>query len=199
MPIMADLTAPAIVRSGDGKVFQFPTDGEAQQFEASIKQAGGETLRLVPEVLPAARSLYDIEQHLAALVETEELVPAELEAEYALELQATLLGTVEKRDRVGQFMAHLESQIVFAHSEVKRLQTREAFYTAVFARMEGYVLRVIDSLGLGPQGQAQEAGGHDNHVLGPRVRQARRSQRQQTAQCVPPGSRYTATDLVDHF
>src|ERR1700683_2705139 len=55
-------------------------------------------------------------------LDTEELGPDELEQEYALELQATLLATVEKRDRVGQFLAHLESQIAFAHAEVARLQ-----------------------------------------------------------------------------
>ncbi len=140
---------PVVVQSDDGKVFQFPTPQNAEQFETSVKEAGGETLRLVPEVLPAARPLYDLEAHLAALVDTEDLVPEELEQEYALELQATLLATVEERDRVGQFLAHLESQIAFAHAEVARLKAREAFYERVFRRMEGYVTRVIESLGLG--------------------------------------------------
>src|SRR5450756_2892856 len=90
-----------------------------------MKQAGGETLRLVPEVLPAARPLYDLEAHLAALVDTEEMVPPELEEQFALELDNTLAATVEKRDRVGQFMAHLESQVAFAHAAVARLKTRE--------------------------------------------------------------------------
>jgi hypothetical protein len=40
-------------------------------------------------------------------------------------LQATLLSTVEKRDRVGQFMAHLEAQIASA-LEVTRLKARPA-------------------------------------------------------------------------
>lgn len=44
--MIASLTGP-IVQSGDGKVFQFPTNGEAQQFEVSVNEAGGETLRLV--------------------------------------------------------------------------------------------------------------------------------------------------------
>src|ERR1039457_5569201 len=123
--MIANLTGPAIVQSGDGKVFQFPTNGEAQQFEVSVREAGGETLRLVAEVLPAARTLYDIEAHLAALVDTEELVPEELEQEYAVELQATLLATADKRDRVGHFLSHLESQVAFAHAEVARLKARE--------------------------------------------------------------------------
>jgi hypothetical protein len=157
---IANIPIPAVVQSGDGKVFQFPTTQEARQFEVSVREAGGETLRLVPEVLPAAQSLYDIEAHLAALVDTEELVPEELEQEYALELQSTLLATVEKRDRVGQFLAHLEAQIAFAHAEVARLKAREEFYERVFARMESYVARVIESLGLDAKGKRKKLEGN---------------------------------------
>jgi hypothetical protein len=100
------------------------------------------------------------EAHLAALLDTEELVPEELEQEYALELHATLLATVEKRDRVGQFMSHLESQIAFAHAEVARLQAREMFYTRAFERMEGYVTRVIESLGMDAKGKRKKLEGN---------------------------------------
>jgi Siphovirus Gp157 len=155
----ATLTAPVVVQSDDGKVFQFPTPQNAEQFETSVQEAGGETLRLVPEVLPAARPLYDLEAYLAALVDTEEIVPAELEEQFALELHNTLAATVEKRDRVGQFMAHLESQVAFAHAEVARLKTREQFYATVLARMEGYVTRVIESLGLDPKGKRKKLEG----------------------------------------
>jgi Siphovirus Gp157 len=157
--MLATLTAPVVVQSDDGKVYQFPAESNAQQFETSVKQAGGETLRLVPEVLPAARPLYDLEAHLAALVDTEEMVPPELEEQFALELRETLAATVEKRDRVGQFMAHLESQVAFAHAEVARLKTREQFYATVLARMEGYVSRVIESLGLDAKGKRKKLEG----------------------------------------
>jgi Siphovirus Gp157 len=160
MPGISNIPVPAVVQSGDGKVFQVPNTQEALQFEASVQQAGGETLRLGPEVLPAARTLYDIEAHLAALVDTEALVPEELEQEYALELQATLLATVEKRDHVGQFLAHLEAQIAFAHAEVARLKVREEFYEKVFARMESYVARVIESLGLDAKGKRKKLEGN---------------------------------------
>ena len=159
MSATANLSSPVVVQSDDGEVSQFLTPQGAQQFDASVEQAGGDTLRLVPEVLPAARSLYDIEAHLAALVDTEELVPAELEQEYARDLQATLAVTVEKRDRVGQFLAHLEAQIAFAHAEVARLKAREEFYEKVLARMEGYVSRVIESLGLDANGKRRKLEG----------------------------------------
>jgi Siphovirus Gp157 len=119
-------------------------------------------LSIVPPPVPpaAARSLYDIETHLAALIDTEDLVPAELEAEYAIELQSTLLATVEKRDRVGQFMAHLESQAALAKAERKRLDDREALYDRAFAQMEAYVSRVIDSLGLDDKGKRRKLEGN---------------------------------------
>jgi hypothetical protein len=157
---MATTSLPAVVQSGDGKVFQFPGEAEARQFEASAQEVGGETLRLVPATPPAARPLYDLELHLAALLDTEDLVPEDQEREYALELHATLLATVEKRDRVGQFLSHLETQIAFAHAEVKRLQDRETFYTRAFERMESYVTRVIDSLGLDAKGKRKKLEGN---------------------------------------
>ena len=160
MSVSSHLSGPAVVQSGDRKVFQFPTPQEAQQFEASVQEAGGETVRLTPEVLPAARSLYDIEAHLAALVDTDEMVSDELQQEYALELQATLLATVEKRDQVGHFMAHLESQIAFAHVEVARLKERQEFFEKAFARMEGYVSRVIESLGWDAKGKRRKLEGN---------------------------------------
>jgi hypothetical protein len=45
-------------------------------------------------------------------------------------------------------MAHLESQIAFAHAEAARLKRREEFYARAFAQMEISVSRVIESLGL---------------------------------------------------
>jgi hypothetical protein len=158
MSAVTELT-PVVVRSGDGKVFQFPGDSEAQQFESSAKAAGGKTLRLVSAPLPTARPLYDLEAHLAALMETEESVPDKLEQEYALELHATLLAVVEKRDRVGQFLAHLESKIAFAKAERERLLAREMLYQRALDRMTGYVTRVIESLGLDDKGKRKKLEG----------------------------------------
>ena len=157
---IANLPAgPALVQSGDGKVYQFPTPADAQEFEAAAKEAGGETRRLEPVAPAAARTLYDIETHLAALIDTEEVVPNELEQSYALELHATLLAAADKRDRVSQFMAHLESQIAFAQVEVARLAARQSFYERALARMEAYVTRVIESLGLDARGKRKKLEG----------------------------------------
>jgi len=117
-------------------------------------------VRLEPAALPAARPLYDIEQHLAALIDTEELVPDGQEQAYALELHTTLLAAVEKRDRVGQFMGWLESQAKFAHKEIERLKEREAFFSRALTRMKRYVSQVIESLGYDASGKRKKLEGH---------------------------------------
>jgi hypothetical protein len=47
---------PVVIQCGDGNVFQFNGEKEAQQFEASVTQAGGETFRLVPAPKSLARA-----------------------------------------------------------------------------------------------------------------------------------------------
>jgi len=151
---------PAVVLTGDGRVFQFPSEPQARQFEMEATAAGGEVVRLEPTARLAARPLYDLEQHLAALIDTEELVAEDQEQAYALELHDTLLAAVEKRDRVGQFMGWLESQAEFAHKEIARLKEREAFFTRALTRMEGYVSRVIESLGYDSKGKRKRLEGN---------------------------------------
>jgi hypothetical protein len=67
-----------------------------------------------------AAPLYVIEVHLAALTETAELASPEQELEFRAEFQTALTAAVEKRDRVGRFLAHLEQQIDFAKFEIDR-------------------------------------------------------------------------------
>ncbi len=129
MPDLGCLSAPAAMPSGHATRFPCSTE------------------------VTSPRPLYDLEAHLAALIDTEEIVSEELEQEYALELQSTLAATVEKRDRVGQFLAHLESQIDFAHAEIQRLQQRERFHTQALARVKNYVTHVIEGLGLDSKGR----------------------------------------------
>ncbi len=97
--------------------------------------------------------LYDLEAHLAALVDIEALVTEDQEHEYRLELHATLLAAEEKRDRVAQLMGWLESQINYAKAEAKRLEERAAFYERALDRLKSYVTRVICSLGVDEKGK----------------------------------------------
>src|SRR5947209_7437207 len=109
-------------------------------------------LAVVPSPAVTAAPLYNIEVYLATLVETAELVPPEQGQEFRAELQSALMSAVEKRDRVGQFMAHLEQQIEFANHEIDRLKQRKETFECALARLEIYVIETIERLGTDEKG-----------------------------------------------
>jgi len=110
-------------------------------------------LAVVPSPAVTAAPLYVIEDELAALIETADLVSTEQEQEFRLEFQAALTAAVEKRDRVGQFMAHLEHQIDFAKFEIDRLRIRKTAFERALARVEIYVIETIEKLGVDDKGK----------------------------------------------
>ena len=110
-------------------------------------------LAVVPSPAVTAAQLYVIEDHLAALIETAELVSPEQEQEFRAEFQTALTAAVDKRDRVGQFLAHLEQQIDFAKFEIDRLRQRKATCERALARLEDYVIGTIENLGTDSKGK----------------------------------------------
>ena len=110
-------------------------------------------LAVVPSPAVTAAPLYVIEDQLAALIETAELVSPEQEQEFRLEFQTALTAAVEKRDRVGQFLAHLEQQIDFARFDIDRLRQRKATCERALARLEEYVIETIEKLGTDSKGK----------------------------------------------
>ena len=116
-------------------------------------------LAVVPSPAVTAAPLYLIEDQLAALVETAELVSPEQEEEFRLEFQTALTAAMEKRDRVGQFLAHLEQQIDFARSEIDRLRQRKAAFERALARVEEYVIDTIENLGTDSKGKYRRLDG----------------------------------------
>ena len=102
---------------------------------------------------PRSPSLYTLEDGLQTLLDTAEMVTPEEQAEFAADLEAALAATVQKRDRVGWFMAHIEGQTALAAAEIKRLQTRKAFFEAVLERVETSVVRTIYNLGVDAKGK----------------------------------------------
>jgi hypothetical protein len=111
------------------------------------------SLAVVPSPAVTAAPLYVIEDHLAALIETAELVSPEQELEFRAEFQSALTAAVEKRDRVGQFLAHLEQQIDFAKFEMDRLRQRKTTCERAIARLESYVIETIEHLGKDGKGR----------------------------------------------
>ena len=116
-------------------------------------------LALVPSPAVTAAPLYMIEDHLAALIETAELVSPEQEQEFRAEFQAALSSAVEKRDRVGQFLAHLQQQIDFARFEIDRLRQRKATCERALSRLEDYVIETIENLGTDSKGKYRKLEG----------------------------------------
>lgn len=117
-------------------------------------------LAVVPSPAVTAAPLYLIEEHLAALIETAELVSPEEELEFRAEFQAALTAAVEKRDRVGQFFAHLEQQIQFAKFEIERLKQRKANFERAIDRLEEYVVQTIENLGTDAKGKYRKLEGN---------------------------------------
>src|ERR1017187_7101769 len=96
---------------------------------AHRRAAGGgvmAALAVVPSPAVTAASLYMIEDHLAALIQTAELVSPEQAQGFRAAFQAALTAAAGKRDRGGQFLAQLEQQIAFARFEIDRLRQRKA-------------------------------------------------------------------------
>ena len=110
-------------------------------------------LAVVPSPAVTAAPLYLIEDQLAALIETAELVSPEQEQEFRAEFQTALTAAIEKRDRVGQFMAHLEQQVDFARFEIDRLKHRKALCERTLERLEQYVIETIEHLGTDSKGK----------------------------------------------
>ena len=110
-------------------------------------------LAVVPSPAVTAEPLYVIEDQLAALIETAELVSPQPELEFRAEFQAALTAAVDKRDRMGQFLAHLEQQIDFARFEINRLRQRKATCERALARLENYVIETIEQLGTDSKGK----------------------------------------------
>jgi len=96
---------------------------------------------------PHPLTLYAIEEQLTAMADTAELVPVDQEQAFLEEFRAALTAAVDKRDRVGQFLSHLEQQAGFAKAEIARLQERKVFFERAVEKMEGYVIHVIESIG----------------------------------------------------
>jgi hypothetical protein len=116
---------------------------------------------LVPSPIPVGAgapaphplTLYAIEEQLTTMADTAELVPEDQEQAFLEEFRVALTAAVEKRDRVGQFLAHLEHQAAFAKAEIARLQERKVFFERAVEKMEGYVINVIESIGLDAKGK----------------------------------------------
>lgn len=98
--------------------------------------------------MPNGLTLYDLEEDYAALLDTEEVVTSEQEAEFRIALMQSLKSVVEKRERCAQFRAHLIDQQDFASAEIKRLQDRKKRLENAQKRFDGYIQSAMQALDL---------------------------------------------------
>jgi hypothetical protein len=152
-------TTPIVLQAPDSKVFQFPTPAEAETFEKSVQASGGEVVRLEPTVPTVGRNLYDIEQHLAALVDSVETVDPEEEQQFLVDFQAAMTSARDKRDRVAHFFANCEALIAGYDREIARLKALKGTFEGAIERMEGMVIGVIKGLGTDAKGKYQKLEG----------------------------------------
>ena len=93
------------------------------------------------------RTLYQIEEDLAALLESVDGVSPELEQQYIADLGHALQSAKDKRDAIGRYLSHLENQVQAAKDEIKRLQDRKAEFEGSLERLKSYVVRVMQDTG----------------------------------------------------
>jgi hypothetical protein len=96
---------------------------------------------------PAWVSLKSLEEEYAALLDTQDMVPAEQQQEFDNALRASLEKNQPKRDSVYRCMKYCEMQAREAEEESRRLKARQKFFESAKERMRGYVRYVIESLG----------------------------------------------------
>ena len=91
-------------------------------------------------VVSSPITLYQIEEQLQALFDSAELVAPEQETEFMAELSKAIEKAVDKRQRVAEFIAHCQSQIVLAQVALQqRLKSGDKCHVqcATFAQAEG--------------------------------------------------------------
>jgi hypothetical protein len=104
-------------------------------------------------------TLYNVEENLQSLLDTEALVDPEQEAQFKAELAESLKYAVEKRDRIAQCLLTWEHKRGAIAAEMARLKALDATYKRAEARLEKYVVGVIEGLGKDAGGKYRKLAG----------------------------------------
>lgn len=110
--------------------------------------------------MSTALTLYNLEEQLVALLDTQEMVEDEQQQIAILEqIAEASQEAIAKRDGVVRMFRHLELQQTGIDAEIKRLQALKANYTHAEERLEKYVIRILDELVLAPKKGAKKLEG----------------------------------------
>jgi hypothetical protein len=103
---------------------------------------------MATELVPTPKTtvtLYEIEDNLAALANTFEVVDGEEIKQILLdEIGRALWQAKEKRDAVVAFLRHCEAQQKFADQEIERIRNRRDRIARFQAEFERYIVTIID-------------------------------------------------------
>jgi hypothetical protein len=103
---------------------------------------------MATELIPTPKTsvtLYEIEDNLAALANTFEVVEGEEIKQILLdEIGRALWQAKEKRDAVVAFLRHCEAQQKFADQEIERIRNRRDRIARFQAEFERYIISIID-------------------------------------------------------
>src|SRR5262249_40756500 len=94
----------------------------------------------------ALEPLWQIEDELAALVDSLETCAEELKPELEQRIAQYVAAEIEKVDRVNAVLTSLDAVQASAKAEIDRLRQRQQAAQKAAARLEGYVLHVLRGL-----------------------------------------------------
>jgi hypothetical protein len=103
--------------------------------------------------MTTALTLYSTEEQYLALLNTEDLVSPEQEAEFRAELADALKTAVEKRDKVAAFLRICRHHEDAIDTEVERLTKLKKNYVTGRERMQKYIVSVIEGMGTDAKGK----------------------------------------------
>lgn len=108
----------------------------------------------------SALTLYDIEDDLLALVDSEESVPAEMEEQFRSDLARALVASKDKRERSARGILQDDASAAFARKEAQRIGEWARGREARAERKRAYVLAVIGSMDRDKKGKFAKLEGH---------------------------------------
>lgn len=100
-----------------------------------------------------SKSLFEIEETLAALIESADTVTPEQEEEFIEDIAAALEAEAVKCDAYERYLRHCEMQAAFAKAERQRLKEREEKFERALEKAKSYLVRVIRAFGKDAKGK----------------------------------------------
>lgn len=113
----------------------------------------------VREMPVPTKRLYEIEDDLLALLDSEDGVPAEMEEQFRADLAAALTAAKDKRERFAKKIIQDEADAKFARAEAKRITEWARVREARAERLRGYAVDVIAALPKNAKGERQKLEG----------------------------------------